>query len=76
MDRNSSIPAVPTRNAVSAGPAVAGIAWGGTSFETTTDKVVPANLVGHLQVGRVLSVHYLPGDEHEVALGLPANPHL
>lgn len=46
----------------------------GTSFETTVDKVITANLVGHVQVGRVLTVHYLPGEEHEVALQLPANP--
>jgi hypothetical protein len=48
----------------------------GTSFETTVDKVVAANLVGLVQVGRVVTVFYLPGDEHEVALRLPANPHL
>jgi len=48
----------------------------GTSFETVVDKVIAANLVGHIQVGRVVTVHYLPGAEHEVALQLPVNPHL
>jgi hypothetical protein len=46
----------------------------GTAFEATVDKVVPANLVGHVQVGRVRTVHYLPGAEHDIALQLPANP--
>jgi hypothetical protein len=48
----------------------------GTSFETVVDKVTAANLVGHIQVGRVVTVHYLPGAEHELALQLPINPHL
>lgn len=47
----------------------------GSSYETTVTKVVAANLVGHLQVGRVVTCHYLPGAEHEVALQLAANPH-
>lgn len=46
----------------------------GTSYETTVEKIVAANLVGHLQVGRVVTGHYLPGNENEVALQLPANP--
>jgi hypothetical protein len=48
----------------------------GSNYETTVEKVIAANLVGHLQLGRVVTVFYLPGDEGEVALQLPANPHV
>jgi len=48
----------------------------GTNYETTVEKVIAANLIGHLQVGRVVTAFYLPGDEREVALQLPVNPHV
>lgn len=48
----------------------------GSNFETTVEKVIAANLVEHIQVGRVVTVFHLPGDEREVALQLPANPHV
>ncbi len=46
----------------------------GSSYETTVDKVIAAHLVGYVQVGRVVAVHYLPSDEDEVVLELPAAP--
>lgn len=43
----------------------------GTTFTTRTEKFVPPTAVGHVQVGRVLRVHYLPHDESEVVISLP-----
>ncbi|KAA2261587.1 hypothetical protein F0L68_16035 [Solihabitans fulvus] len=46
-----------------------------STYETTVTKVVAARTVGLLQPGRVVTAYYLPEDEHEVTLQLPANPH-
>lgn len=48
----------------------------GSSYETTSDKVIAEHLVGLVQVGRVVTAHYLPGDEDDVSIQLPANPHV
>jgi len=48
----------------------------GSTYETTVEKFLAANLIGHVQTGRVVTVLYLPGDEHEVVMRLPANPHV
>lgn len=48
----------------------------GSTYETTVEKVLAANLVGHVQTGRVVTACYLPDNEQEVVLQLPANPHL
>ncbi|AHH97233.1 hypothetical protein BC739_008100 [Kutzneria viridogrisea] len=46
----------------------------GSTFEATSEKVIPGNLLGFVQPGRVLTVFYLPASEQEVVLHLPANP--
>ena len=45
----------------------------GSAYETTVEKIIPAQLVGYIQVGRVIDVHFLPGYEMDVVLSLPAN---
>lgn len=45
----------------------------GTTFETTTGKFLPPSSVGHVQVGRIIEVRYLPDNEQEVVLALPLN---
>jgi hypothetical protein len=45
----------------------------GTTFSTRVEKFVPPAGVGHVQVGRVVQVHYLPGAEDEVVLALPVD---
>ncbi|MFD6099774.1 hypothetical protein ACFVWN_21695 [Nocardiopsis flavescens] len=46
----------------------------GGVFHTRTVKRLPARLSTSLQVGRVVTVHYLPGQEDEITLQTPANP--
>ncbi|MBL1074755.1 hypothetical protein JK358_10130 [Nocardia sp. 2] len=45
----------------------------GSTFETRTEKFLPPAQVSQVQVGRVVGVHYLPGNEQEVVLALPVN---
>ncbi|MFC0454297.1 hypothetical protein [Rhodococcus jostii] len=45
----------------------------GTTFTTRVEKFLPPRSVGHVQVGRVVTVHYLPGNEQEIVIALPAN---
>ncbi|MBB5937944.1 hypothetical protein [Streptomyces zagrosensis] len=45
----------------------------GTTFETEVQKFLPPHAVQLVQVGRVIRVLYLPGDESRIALALPAN---
>ncbi|MFI7120952.1 hypothetical protein [Amycolatopsis sp. NPDC049868] len=37
---------------------------------TTVDKVIAAEVVERVQIGRVVTVHYLPDAENEVVLAL------
>lgn len=46
----------------------------GGVFHTRTIKRMPARLSTSLQTGRVVTVHYLPGNEDEITLQTPANP--
>ncbi|MFC8046719.1 hypothetical protein [Nocardia sp. NPDC057353] len=43
----------------------------GSTFAARTEKYVPPTAVGHVQVGRILRVHYLPQDESEVVIAVP-----
>ncbi|MFF0541254.1 hypothetical protein [Nocardia thailandica] len=45
----------------------------GGTFETSVEKFLPPTAIGHVQVGRIVQVHYLPGREQEVVLSLPVN---
>ncbi|QLY33108.1 hypothetical protein [Nocardia huaxiensis] len=45
----------------------------GSTFEARTEKFLPPTAVSQVQVGRVVGVHYLPGNEQEVVLSLPMN---
>ncbi|MDV7356097.1 hypothetical protein R4282_24160 [Rhodococcus oxybenzonivorans] len=45
----------------------------GSTFTTRVEKFLPSRSVAHVQVGRVLDVHYLPANEQEVVLALPVN---
>ncbi|MFD6389955.1 hypothetical protein [Nocardia sp. NPDC060259] len=45
----------------------------GSTFETRAEKYLPPSAVGLVQVGRILQVHYLPGNEQEVVIALPVN---
>ncbi|WP_054815332.1 hypothetical protein [Nocardia arizonensis] len=45
----------------------------GSTFLTRVEKFLPPTAVGHVQVGRIVQVHYLPENETEVVLSLPVN---
>lgn len=45
----------------------------GSTFSTHAEKFLPPTMVGSVQVGRIVQVHYLPGNEQEVVLSLPVN---
>ncbi|MCP2167153.1 DUF3592 domain-containing protein [Goodfellowiella coeruleoviolacea] len=45
----------------------------GSSFTAEVDRFLPPRAVEHVQVGRVVTAHYLPENEREVVLALPAN---
>ncbi|MFI1916292.1 hypothetical protein [Nocardia sp. NPDC020380] len=45
----------------------------GSTFATHMDKFLQPALVGRVQVGRIVQVHYLPENEQEVVLSLPVN---
>ncbi|MEV0356258.1 hypothetical protein AB0H71_09350 [Nocardia sp. NPDC050697] len=45
----------------------------GSTFTARTEKFVPPTAVGHVQVGRILRVHYLPEDESEVVIAIPVS---
>ncbi|AOS63861.1 DUF3592 domain-containing protein [Actinoalloteichus hymeniacidonis] len=45
----------------------------GTTFGAEVDRFMPATAVARLQVGKVVQVHYLPGDESEVVVSTPMN---
>ncbi|MEE1804215.1 hypothetical protein ACIQVO_23430 [Streptomyces sp. NPDC101062] len=45
----------------------------GTSFTTEVVKYLPPRAVQHVQVGRVVNVHYLPDNESALVIAFPAN---
>ncbi|WP_330251697.1 hypothetical protein OG874_37095 [Nocardia sp. NBC_00565] len=45
----------------------------GTTFATRVEKFLPPASVGQVQVGRIISVHYLPENEQEVVVALQVN---
>lgn len=45
----------------------------GSTFGVEVHKVLPSRSIQHVQVGRVLTVHYLPANEQELVLSVPAN---
>ncbi|WP_181699797.1 hypothetical protein [Nocardia sp. GTS18] len=45
----------------------------GSTFQTGAEKYLPPTAIGSVQVGRIIGVHYLPGDEQEVVISLPIN---
>jgi len=45
----------------------------GSTFATRTEKFLPPVAVSNVQVGRIVQVHYLPGNEQEVVLAIPVN---
>ncbi|MFD3510693.1 hypothetical protein [Nocardia sp. NPDC058666] len=45
----------------------------GTTFETRAEKYLPPTAIASVQVGRIVQVHYLPGDDQEVVIALPVN---
>jgi hypothetical protein len=45
----------------------------GTTFATRVEKFLPPASVGHVQIGRILKVHYLPENEQEVVIALQVN---
>ncbi|MEV0682594.1 hypothetical protein AB0I35_01895 [Nocardia sp. NPDC050378] len=45
----------------------------GSTFQTSAEKYLPPTAIGSVQVGRIIGVHYLPGDEQEVVISLPIN---
>lgn len=44
----------------------------GSIFTTAVSKFMTAGSLPYVQVGRVVDVHYLPGDESDVVLAIPA----
>jgi len=46
----------------------------GSAFSTRTEKFVPSGSVDLVQIGRVVQVHYLAGDEQDVVIALPVHP--
>lgn len=45
----------------------------GSTFETRSEKYLPPTAIGQVQVGRIVPVRYLPGNEREVVTALPVN---
>ncbi|MFD3744723.1 hypothetical protein [Nocardia sp. NPDC058633] len=45
----------------------------GTTFQTRAEKYLPPTAIAAVQVGRIVQVHYLPGNEQEVVISLPIN---
>ncbi|MGI5223133.1 hypothetical protein [Nocardia sp. CA-290969] len=45
----------------------------GSTFSTTTEKFLPPTAIGNVQVGRIVTAHYLPENEQEVVLSIPVN---
>ncbi|MBJ8339003.1 hypothetical protein JGU71_08915 [Antrihabitans sp. YC3-6] len=45
----------------------------GSMFTTRVEKFLPPGAAQHVQVGRIVTVHYLPSNEHEVVVALPVN---
>ncbi|PXX65503.1 hypothetical protein DFR70_104567 [Nocardia tenerifensis] len=45
----------------------------GSTFTTRVEKFLAPSCVGQVQVGRILRVHYLPENEHEVVIALAVN---
>ncbi|MEV6556713.1 hypothetical protein AB0M22_13415 [Nocardia sp. NPDC051756] len=45
----------------------------GSTFGTRVEKFLAPSSVGQVQVGRILRVHYLPENEHEVVIALAVN---
>ncbi|APE37754.1 hypothetical protein BOX37_31735 [Nocardia mangyaensis] len=44
-----------------------------STFQTRVGKYLPPSAIGHVQIGRVIQVRYLPGNEQEVVIALPVN---
>ncbi|WP_069161365.1 hypothetical protein [Nocardia altamirensis] len=45
----------------------------GSTYRTQVTKFLAPSTIGQVQVGRILRVHYLPGNEDEVVIALPVN---
>ncbi len=45
----------------------------GSMFTTETTKFISPNEIGNIQVGKVLDVRYMPGNESVIAFSRPAN---
>ncbi|WP_040799829.1 hypothetical protein [Nocardia higoensis] len=45
----------------------------GSMFSTRAEKFLPPAGVANVQVGRIVQVHYLPGNETDVVLSVPVN---
>ncbi|WP_330178854.1 DUF3592 domain-containing protein [Nocardia sp. NBC_01503] len=45
----------------------------GSTFEARTEKFLPPTQVAQVQIGRVVRVHYLPGQEQDLVISLPVN---
>ncbi|MGW0182256.1 hypothetical protein [Nocardia sp. NPDC003345] len=45
----------------------------GSTFTTTSEKFLPPAAIGNVQVGRIVTTHYLPENEREVVLSIPVN---
>ncbi|WP_280421575.1 hypothetical protein [Nocardia carnea] len=45
----------------------------GSIFTTVSEKFLPPASIGNVQVGRIVTAHYLPANEREVVLAIPLN---
>lgn len=45
----------------------------GSTFATCSEKFLPPTAIGNVQVGRIVTAHYLPENEKEVVLSIPVN---
>jgi hypothetical protein len=45
----------------------------GSIFTTSSEKFLPPAAIGNVQVGRIVTAHYLPESETEVVLSIPVN---
>ncbi|WP_328388296.1 hypothetical protein [Nocardia sp. NBC_00416] len=45
----------------------------GSIFTTRSEKFLPPSAIGNVQVGRIVTAHYLPENEQEVVLSIPVN---
>ena len=45
----------------------------GSTFDTVSEKFLPPTAIGNVQVGRIVTAHYLPENEKEIVLSIPVN---